>query len=446
MNSIYLIIYLLIITGIGIYSLLKIKNIKDFFIAGKKGSILSVTGSLLATILGSSAILGTVNLSHSIGWASSWLMISASIGLFLLYPLSKKINQFDIFTLPELLGKFYGKEAMILSSVIIPIAWIGIIAAQIIGAAKISSHFFSLSYSSSAILCGIIFIVYTILGGQISILKTDFIQSLLIFAGLFTILLFILDKSPDIKGLTTLTFPFNSKFSGFDLTILFLTYSSTFLVGPDIYSRLFCAKNARTASKSVLITAILLIPAGLILSFIGVYAVKHYPLVNPKTTSLLIHIATQVLPVWGVALISATLLSAVMSSADTTLLTAGTIISELFNTNMTKKNAINITRVFILIIGGLSILLALKITSIISSLLIALTVFSGAFIIPTLAGLFQYKTHKYKSLSAITAGGVIALCGKILTLSGKNGLGNIIIISAFLINALILFFPEKNKL
>ena len=56
---VFLVLYLVIMIWVGIRSSRKIKTTGDFFVAGKRGSMWQVTGSMLATILGSSAILGT---------------------------------------------------------------------------------------------------------------------------------------------------------------------------------------------------------------------------------------------------------------------------------------------------------------------------------------------------------------------------------------------------
>ena len=69
-----------------------------------------------------------------------------------------------------------------------------------------------------------------------------------------------------------LTSLFNSSFSFFDLIVLLLTYSVTFVVGPDIYSRIFCAKNEKTAARSILLVAFLLIPISFILTWLGIYS------------------------------------------------------------------------------------------------------------------------------------------------------------------------------
>ena len=143
---IIIIVYIVSMIVVGIISSRKIKSEGDFFVAGKKGSVWQITGSLLATILGSSAILGTADLALTQGWAASWLLLCASFGLFMLVPVSMKVRRLGKFTLPQMIGDFYGTEAKMISSLIISIAWIGIIAAQIIGAAKIMTGFTGLDY------------------------------------------------------------------------------------------------------------------------------------------------------------------------------------------------------------------------------------------------------------------------------------------------------------
>ncbi|HOI50613.1 MAG TPA: hypothetical protein PK167_14965, partial [Prolixibacteraceae bacterium] len=179
--------YFLILLGIGIYSYLRVKSASDYFVAGKRGSWWQVSGSLFATIIGASAILGTIELSQRAGWAALWFLGSASAGLFVLAFLTSRISRLGNYTLPELLGYFYGKKAQKLATILIPVAWLGVVAAQVIGGAKILSSIGLFTYTQGALLAGVVFILYTLIGGQLSILKTDFFQSLVILAGLFTL-------------------------------------------------------------------------------------------------------------------------------------------------------------------------------------------------------------------------------------------------------------------
>ncbi len=438
-NPVYFVaIYFLFVLLLGFYSWFKIKTPSDYYIAGKKGRLLPVSGSLLATILGGSAILGTIELSRSIGWAALWFIFCAAFGLFVLAPLAKYVSRYGKFTLPGLLGHFFGEKARIISSLVIPLAWLGIIAAQIIAAAKILAGLEIIEYSTAAILAGVVFIVYTLFGGQVSILKTDTLQSVLIILGLTALVLFAA-PTPAAALLPKLNTEalFNDSFTGIDLLVLVLTYSVTFVVGPDIYSRVFCAKDEKTATRSILVVAVILIPVSFGLTFLGVYSAQ---IGSPEIMSFARHL----LPGWFYGLFIAALLSAVMSSADTTLLTSSLILSELFHSNMEDKKGFRLTRVLIMIMGIFSIVIALFVTSILQSLLLALSFFSGAFVVPMVSGLLQRKVVKTQLTAAMLLGGFTALAGKIVSLGDAQLTGNLIIIAAFVINGALLFIPLKR--
>lgn len=436
-----IIIYFILILLIGVWSAFKIKTPSDYYVAGKKAGWLPVSGSLLATILGGSAILGTIELSQQTGWPALWFLFCAALGLFVLTPLAKYVRRFGKYTLPELLGHFFGKKAETISAVIIPIAWLGIVAAQIIAAAKIIAGLDVISYNQAAVISGTVFIFYTLIGGQLSILKTDTLQAILIVFGLSALTFVSLEKS-GTNAFETLQFNalFNASFSVLDLIILMLTYSVTFVVGPDIYSRVFCAKSEKTATRSILTVAFILIPISFLLTYLGIFS-------GESGEKEIMAFAHNLLPGWFYGLFLAALLSAVMSSADTTLLTSSLILSELISGNPDKRNSLKLTRILIVVLGGLSIVVALFVTSILQSLLLALTFFSGAFVVPMLAGLLKLKVVKSQLITAILAGGFVALAGKIINIWGNPLIGNLVIILAFFVNGGLLFVSfRKNNI
>jgi SSS family solute:Na+ symporter len=70
-------------------------------------------------------------------------------------------------------------------------------------------------------------------------------------------------------------------------------------------------------------------------------------------------------------------------------------------------------------------------------------VFSGSFVVPTLAGLLNLRVNKQRIVAAIIAGGLFALTGKILTILDFSSIGNFLIIAAHPANAFILFWSGK---
>lgn len=437
MNELILFFYFFIVIIIGILSFKKVKNNSDFFVAGKKAGVLQVSGSLLASILGSSAIIGSVDFAYISGWAGSSLMLCAAFGLILLYPLTNYIKNFKGYNLPNMLGNFYGEEVQKISSLLIPVAWLGVIASQIMGAAKIITILSSFTYTQGVCISGAVFIFYTILGGQLSIIKTDFVQLIFILLGIILTFSYI---APEPISETVPQF-INENFTYLDLFIMILTYSTTYLVGPDIYSRLFCSKNEKVMKNSIIVSVCFLIPLAYTFARIGIYGSQIFESSQVGKESVLLMIADKKLPHFISFSLYFGLLSAVISSADTTLLTASSLAAQVFLEDLKSKKAIFITRILTIIFGIAAVIISLKMKYILSTLLLALAVYSGAFIIPVLVGIFGFRTRKEVVISAIILGGITALTGKLY----GGDIGNFLAAGAFLINGGILYLGNKLK-
>ncbi len=74
-------------------------------------------------------------------------------------------------------------------------------------------------------------------------------------------------------------------------------------------------------------------------------------------------------------------------------------------------------------------------------LLLALAFFSGAFVVPTIAGLLKFKVNRQNVIVAMILGGLIALAGKLTNNYLDKLLGNLIIIAAYLVNIVLLSLP-----
>ncbi|MDT8274218.1 MAG: sodium:solute symporter family protein, partial [Desulfomonilia bacterium] len=325
--------YLVGMLAIGLVSFGKIRNIASFYVGDRSGTTSLVSGSLLATIVGGSSTLGIVGLGYSRGLVGAWWMLVGAGGLLVLsFWLSGKVRSYEVYTLPEILKAQYGSEAVkVISSLLISLAWIGIIAAQIIAGGKILTTLWAVDLEISMILISAVCILYTTLGGQYSILKTDFIQFIIILAGVFICLVFSLVNAGGIPSMAAnlppghLSFPTSPTFSVHDLVLFCLFVGTTFIVGPDIYSRLFCARSQGVARRASLVAALIMIPLAFSLALIGMSARIMLPEVPPESAfpSLVMFL----LPTGLNALVIGALLAAVMSSADTCLLTTSMMIT-----------------------------------------------------------------------------------------------------------------------
>lgn len=464
--NIALIVYLIFLIFIAARSARHVKDIPDFFVARKGASAKAVTGSLVATILGGSAVIGAIDSGARLGGAATWFMLVGALGLLALIPFAGRAYQHGKYALPDLVESLYGKGPRLVASLVIPVAWTGIVAAQIIAAAKLLMTFTALSYTAAAIVAAAVFTGYTLAGGQLSILRTDFLQACLIVLGLVVLAGFALfggnpeNAAPSLSAILqgAPAFPFNTNFSPLDLFLLILTYGTTYTAGPDIFSRMFCAKDTATAKKAIFTAAAILVPVAFVIGFLAVYGVGLGDVQGARITA----IANAVLPQPLIPLIALALLSVVLSSADTTLLSSSVIICRLFDVSnekeipacagMTMKNArmtpLTKARVVILLNGIVALLLALVFTDIIGTLLLALAVYAGAFTVPILWGLLGLKAKPKFVAVAIVAGGVLALAGKLCpALPGPLGghTGDILMIAAFVVNGMILALGRERS-
>lgn len=445
-----LVLYLIALVIIAVKSARNVKGIPDFFVARKGASTKAVAGSLVASILGGSAIIGAIDAGPRMGGAAAWFMLVGATGLLALLPLTKKAYALGKYSLPDLIGKMHGSIPRNVASVVIPLAWTGIIATQIIAAAKLMQSFTSLDYATSAVAMAAVFIFYTMAGGQYSILRTDFLQALLIVIGLVTLVFFAANSgqasaAETATAVSAKAFPFNENFSPFDLFLLLLTYGTTFTAGPDMYSRIFCAKDARTAQKSILIAALVLIPAAAMIGYLAAFGAT---IENAGGTRIM-SITQFAVPSPLMPLIAIALLSVVLSSADTLLLNSSIIIDQLITDFRQKKNIHNESkshsllraRIIIFANGIASLLIALHFTDIISTLLIALAIYAGAFTVPILWGLAGFRANQKFVATAIIVGGLLATFGKfapMLPFGVGAHTGDILTISAFIASAVIL--------
>ncbi|MFC1938765.1 sodium:solute symporter [Chloroflexota bacterium] len=420
--------YFVAMVTIGLVSRKKARGIDDFFVAGRKGGALLITGSLLATIVGGSATVGMAGLGFSRGLTGAWWLLVGSIGLVVLgLFFAKKVRGFGLYTLPELVTKQYDGRVGLAASVLIVVAWVGVIAAQIIASGTILGILGIGTPLLWMVVFTIIFITYSVLGGQQAVIRTDAVQMGIILAGIFGGLALVLSRLGGFSGLVSslpaesFAFPISPQFSGQELISLLLLVGLTYVVGPDMYSRLFCAKDGNTARKSVFWAALIVVPIALGITLIGMGASALFPEISPEQA--LPVIITQVLPPFMGGVVLAALLGALMSSADTCLLSASTIMTVdiigRFKKSLSPTRTLPYSRWAMVIIGVASLLLALVMKGVISTLLFTFTVYTAGVIIPVIIGFYKdrLRVTPLGALAAVIGGGVAALISKILSIA-----------------------------
>jgi SSS family solute:Na+ symporter len=400
------------------------QSAESYWVAERRYHTSRVTASLVATIFGASSTMGIIGLGYSRGLTGAWWSLIGGIALVPFgFLLASRVRNLNVYTLPDILKDAYGQRVALPAGLMISLAWCGVIAAQLIAGGRLLGGLLSLDFQFALGIVAVVFIVYTFWGGQLSVIRTDFWQLILFLGGLFVSLAFLIASQGSMAAICNrvpsdhLRFPVSTAFGWYEVLVFYpLIVGLPYLVGPDIYSRVLCARSDRVARRSALLAALAVIPLSFLLAIFGVLARAQFAGIPaetalPETISVLI-------PMGLKGLIVAGFLGAIMSSADTCLISASTILS--LNVIATlykgsKEQHLRVTRGALLAVGGAAWLIAGLQQGIISSLLLGYTVFVGGVVLPTLASFYR-KSLKITSTGAfwaIVVGGTAAILGKI---------------------------------
>jgi len=445
---IIVVVYSLAIIGVGLGARKKVRSQNGFFVAQRQISVAFITGSFIATAVGGSVTVGMAGLGFGRGLTGVWWLLVGSIGLLILgIFFARKVRGAALYTLPELVEKQYDRRVGLAASILIVIAWVGVVAGQIVAAGKVLSILGIGSGTLWMVIFTIIFVAYTVIGGQLSVIRTDLYQAVIIYLGIFIALALFLPQVGGLDGLRLslpqdfFSFPVSSQFDWKALLSLLILVGATYVVGPDMYTRLFCARNEKTAQRATFLSAFSFVPLAFAIVLIGMGARVLYPQISPEQAFP--QVISGVLSPWLGGLVLAALVAALMSSADTCLLSQGVILTQdiikRFLPSLSEKKTILLTRLNIIILGLLALGLAMILKGVISSLLFAYTIFTCGLVVPVIAGFYKekLKVTPQGALAALIGGGVTGLMGKIpgLDIPLKGDLGLI----GFAVSAILLF-------
>ena len=441
-------IYFLAIVGIGVWSKRRAGRQNGFFVAHRQGTLPLITGSLIATAIGGSALIVTSKLGFELGLPGAWWLLVGSIGLvFLGMFFARKVRGAALYTLPALVEKQYGHRVSLAAAILIVIAWVGVVAGQIVAAGSFLSILGIGSPTFWVVIFTAVVVGYTILGGQFSIIRTDVFQAPIFFVGIFIVLALVFSHVGGLEGLKAslplsyFSFPTSPTFDWKMLLSFLILVGATYIVGPDMYSRLFCAKEEKTAQQSAILAAFLFIPLAFAITLIGMSAKVLYPQIMPGDAFP--QIISGVLSPGLSGLVIAAVIAALMSSADTCLLSQSVILTEDIIKRvypvLDERKTVLLTRLSLIGLGFVALGLALTLKTVYESLLFAYTVFTCGLVVPVIAGFYKDKLRvtPLGALAALIGGGVIGLLGKIpgLDIPLKGDLGLI----GFAVSAVLLF-------
>lgn len=278
--------YLLANLGIGLWASKKITTTQDFVLAGRQLPLILAASATFATWFGSETIMGapTELIEHGVlgiiedpFGASLCLLL---VGLFF----ARRFYKMNIITFCDFFRIRYGRNAELLSAILIIPSYFSWIAAQLLAMGIVLKVVLGWSLLTCILTSSFVVILYTIWGGMWSISITDFIQTIMIIVGLVIVAAVLYKEVGGFQPLLDAAptgffrfFPENTLKDHLEYFAAWITIGLGSIPQQDVFQRVMSAKSARVSVQSTLLSSLMYLTIALLPLFIGLCGHHLYP-------------------------------------------------------------------------------------------------------------------------------------------------------------------------
>jgi len=262
---------------------------------------------------------------------------------------------------------------------------------------------------------GVIVIAYTAIGGMWAVAVTDFVQVIIIAIGLLVLLVVVLIDvggwgaiAPQLPEHTFRLIPLEH---GVEIWLnylrLWVIFGVADLASQSLMQRVFAADSERTAQNAFYLAGAGHLFLGLIPVILGIIAGVTMPgLDDPET--VIPSLAVEHLHPVAIAIFVGAILAAIMSSADSALLAAASLVcinlAPVIKNDISSNQKLIVTRIAIPVIGIIAVYVALEVQLILELMLDANSFLLAGVVGPYIAGVWWAKANRTGALSAMAAG------------------------------------------
>ncbi|HJV94151.1 MAG TPA: sodium:solute symporter family protein, partial [Azonexus sp.] len=341
----FVVLYLMLSIGIGLYVATRVHSAKDFAVAGRHLPLPVVTATVFATWFGAEAVFGVSATFVKDGlrgvvadpFGSSLCLIIA--GFFF----AKKLYKLNILTLGDYFRMRYNRTVEVLTTLCIVASYLGWVSAQIKALGLVFNVVTDgyISQTAGMILGAAIVLTYTTFGGMLSVAILDFVQMGVIMGGMLYIGYIVSGLTGGVEVVINhaATAGKLDFFPPPDPTqwLTFLGAWMTMMLGSipqqDVFQRITSAKSARIAVWGSVLGASIYFCFTFVPMFIAYSATLIDPelftgLMDTDSQLVLPTLVLQHTPLFAQAIFFGAVLSAIMSCSSATLLAPAVAFSE----------------------------------------------------------------------------------------------------------------------
>lgn len=313
---------------------------EEYFIGGKRTGTVLLFLTAWASFSGAGNFIGQAGRGAMEGISAYWLWLGEGLlgGILMGYILAPYLSRFKYYSMPHFISDYlFGGDAQIrrvggIAALMPNVVWPG---AQIMGVAYVLELVFGIDYHIAVIVCGVVFVFYTVSGGLKAVIYADALHGTIqmIFAILvviFGLKLFHMDFGYLREQILQIDPDKWNLFAEKPIVIIssFLTGLVGAVSNPIFWNRAFTAKDVSTAKKAYGLTFFANIILVFIMILLGIVTLMFS---DQGDQALVWLIQNKMPPVLGIIL-AESVLAACMSCADTHLnCAAANIVSDIMD-------------------------------------------------------------------------------------------------------------------
>ena len=371
--------YLILILFLGVKAYRRTHSLDDYILGGRKlGSVVTAL-SVGASDMSGWLLLGLPGAIYLSGLSEIWIGIGLVLGAYCnWFFISKRLRIYsqhanNSLTLPDYFENRFIDTTRVLrlvSAFVILLFFTFYTASGLVGGAILFENSFGLQYSSALIFGGLIIVGYTFIGGFLAVAWTDAVQAILMFLALLvapTVVILngggtevVWEQMRAVNPQSTELFS-NMTLIGF---LSLIAWGLGYAGQPHILARFMAVENPQklaAARRIAMVWMILVLFGSVATGLAGIAYFADNPLENPET--VFIALSQQLFNPWVAGIITAAILSAIMSTIDSQLLVSSSVISEDFyrvfiRPDATEKELLVVSRAAVVAIALLAMVIA----------------------------------------------------------------------------------------
>ena len=454
-----ILVYFIVVLTIGfIYAKRSNSSTSEYFLGGRKVGPWFTALSAEASDMSGYLLMGMPGLAYWCGASDvGWTAIGLAIGTYLNWLLvAKRLRKYsvvanDSITLPGFYSnRFHDSKNIIatVAAVIILIFFCVYCGSCFVTCGKLFNSLFGWDYSVMMVFGALIVFLYTMVGGYLSVVATDFVQGTLMFCALAVVVIgsitmaggidntvAFLSNIPGFLSMTTISTPTVDE-SGLQVVAGsqplfgeageygFLTVISTMSWGlgyfgmPQVLVRFMGIRSeeeVKTSRRIAIIWVIISMFCAVMIGIIGRYLMPTELLTQSAAESIFIVLSQTMLPAFACGLVVSGILAASMSSASSYLLITGSSVAEnifrgVFKKDATDNQVLIVSRITLAAVLIFGCFVAWDESSVIFNVVSYAWAGLGASFGPlTLFALYWRRTTKQGAVAGMVTGAVMVL-------------------------------------